>query len=116
MQHVHSTLGPWLWARLVGQLGRVSEHAGLMTAIQKLTPAQRGVLCHLLEGGTEAVIAKRIFRSRYTVHDHVRAIYQVLGVKNRVELVLMLTRSDPQIWVNGAMKGQAAALVSTREP
>lgn len=108
LQHLHSMLGPWLWERLVGQLSKLSQQPAVLGTIQRLTPAQRGVLCHLLEGGTEAEIAKRIFRSRYTVHDHVRAIYAALGVKNRLELVLKLTRADPQIRVNGAIKGQVA--------
>ena len=111
---LHQALGSWLWNRLgawkfqgdtddaAGSGGSdasdalpVSDHIkvpdSVSAAICALTPAQRAVLPHLLNGATEAEIARRIFRSRYTVHDHARAIYAALGVRNRVELVLKLT-------------------------
>lgn len=62
--------------------------------MERLTPAQRAVLPYLLEGKTEAQIGRLIYRSRYTVHDHARAIYASLGVRNRVELVLLFNRGD----------------------
>jgi DNA-binding NarL/FixJ family response regulator len=59
-----------------------------------LSDAQR-VLEYLLEGHTEPQIAEYISRSRHTVHDHTKAIYQALGVNGRVQLVLMFS-SQPR--------------------
>lgn len=57
----------------------------------KLSDAQLRVLEYLLEGHTEPQIAEYISRSRHTVHDHTKAIYQALGVNGRVQLVLMFS-------------------------
>ncbi len=59
-----------------------------MAAYEKLGETQRALLPFLVEGLSEAEIAARIFRSRHTVHDHVKKIYRLLGVSNRVELAL----------------------------
>lgn len=72
--------------------------------VERLTPAQRLVLPYLLEGKTEAEIGKLIYRSRYTVHDHARAIYATFQVRNRVELVLLFTRAG------GAIVGASAGV------
>ena len=39
---------------------------------------------------TEAEIGKRLFRSRETVHTHVRRIYATLNVRSRIELVRLV--------------------------
>lgn len=57
----------------------------------KLSDAQRVVLEHLLDGLTEPQIAERLARSRHTVHDHTKAIYQALDVNSRVQLVLLFS-------------------------
>lgn len=60
--------------------------------IKKLTSTQRIVLEHLLAGLPEKEIARRMFRSRHTVHSHVEAIYARLGFRSRVDLLTkMLT-------------------------
>lgn len=109
---IHSTISAWFWHRLGSasplqelkpeftereagnQVQGEGEHASgsnsVNAAVAALTPAQRAVLPHLLNGDTEAEIARRLFRSRYTVHDHARAIYAALGVRNRIELVLKI--------------------------
>ena len=46
----------------------------------KISDAQRAVLEQLLEGKTEPEIAESLDRSKHTVHDHTKAIYQLLGV------------------------------------
>ncbi|MFO0832206.1 MAG: helix-turn-helix transcriptional regulator [Phycisphaerales bacterium] len=58
---------------------------------KKLSEAQLKVLEYLLEGHTEPQIADFISRSRHTVHDHTKAIYQALGVNGRVQLVLLFS-------------------------
>lgn len=61
--------------------------------LAKISDAQRAVLEQLLEGKTEPEIAESLDRSKHTVHDHTKAIYQLLGVSNRVHLVLLFSLS-----------------------
>ncbi|MBL9000752.1 MAG: helix-turn-helix transcriptional regulator [Phycisphaerae bacterium] len=60
--------------------------------LSKVSTAQQRVLEFLLAGLTEPQIAERIGRSRHTVHDHTKAIYASLNVKNRVQLVLLFSQ------------------------
>lgn len=62
---------------------------------------QRQVLGHLLAGLTEPQIAKKLHRSRHTVHDHTKAIYAVCGVNNRVQLVHQFEGIDPETLIDG---------------
>lgn len=66
--------------------------AGRPDLVARLSSAQEKVLSHLLEGLTEPQIAGRIGRSRHTVHDHTKAIYAALNVRNRVQLVLEFSK------------------------
>lgn len=50
-----------------------------------LTPRQREVLHLVAEGLTNAQIARRLFLSEYTIKQHLRAAYGLLGVRNRTE-------------------------------
>ena len=52
-----------------------------------LAPREREVLTELLDGRTEASIARRLAISPHTVHAHIRSVYLKLRVHNRVELV-----------------------------
>lgn len=52
-----------------------------------LAPREREVLTELLDGRTEATIARRLSISPHTVHAHIRSVYLKLRVHNRVELV-----------------------------
>jgi DNA-binding CsgD family transcriptional regulator len=62
----------------------------VLVRIRQLSPAQRRVLPLLLEGLPEKEIAKRLFRSRHTIHDHTKAIYTDLQVRSRLELIMLL--------------------------
>jgi DNA-binding CsgD family transcriptional regulator len=95
---LHAELGPIIWNTLGAEPDRavppVDVHVRSLnpsshdSPAARLTIAQRVVLPHLLGSMNEGEIAKAICRSRYTVHDHARAIYATLGVRNRLELVL----------------------------
>jgi len=75
--------------------------------MNRVSDAQRRVLELLLAGLTEPQIAERLGRSRHTVHDHTKAIYQTLAVNNRVQLVLLFSQPAP---------AGAAALIESKNP
>ncbi len=50
-----------------------------------LSPRQREILELVVEGLSNAEIARRIFLAESTVNQHLRAAYKLLGVKNRTE-------------------------------
>ncbi|MFA6045076.1 MAG: helix-turn-helix transcriptional regulator [Phycisphaerales bacterium] len=60
--------------------------------LRQVSDAQRRVLELLLVGMTEPQIAERIGRSKHTIHDHTKALYALLGVNSRVQLVLLFSR------------------------
>jgi DNA-binding CsgD family transcriptional regulator len=54
--------------------------------LERITPAQRLIAPLLAQGLAESEIARRLGRSRHTVHDHTKAIYRAWGVGSRFEL------------------------------
>lgn len=62
---------------------------------RQLTTVQLRVLDLLMEGVGEPRIAKTLKRSRHTIHNHLRRIYQAFGVHSRQQLfALILKRGD----------------------
>lgn len=61
--------------------------AGRVLDWPRMTPRRRLVLEGLLQGESEKEIARRIGRSRHTVHRHVMWIYRAMGVSSRSELM-----------------------------
>ena len=58
----------------------------------KLTSRQQEVLRLLLQGDGEKQVARKLGISRYTVNDHVKAIYRNLGVNSRGEMMAKVLR------------------------
>jgi DNA-binding NarL/FixJ family response regulator len=58
-----------------------------------LTARQREILGLVAQGMTNAQIAKELFLSEYTIKQHLRAAYKLLGVHNRVEAARIYSRS-----------------------
>jgi len=52
-----------------------------------LSAAERRVFDHILFGLTEKQIAGRLTLSQHTVHNHIRQIYRISGVRSRAELL-----------------------------
>lgn len=52
---------------------------------ENLTSRQREILALVAQGMTNAQIAKRLYLSEFTIKQHLRAAYKLLGVKNRTE-------------------------------
>lgn len=55
-----------------------------------LTVRQREILNLVAEGRTNAQIAQELFLSEYTIKQHLRAAYKILGVKNRTEAAKLI--------------------------
>jgi DNA-binding CsgD family transcriptional regulator len=97
---LHSEVGSWLWKRVGADLARagdaepngatpgVSPTGSSADLLARLSPTQRKVLPYLLKGCTEEEIAVDLNRSKHTVHDHAKRIYDALGVKSRIDLVI----------------------------
>jgi DNA-binding CsgD family transcriptional regulator len=58
-----------------------------------LSPRRLEALRWLLLGDSEKQIALRMRVSRFTAHDHVRAIYRIVGVNSRSELMAVFLKA-----------------------
>lgn len=61
--------------------------------LSRLTEREREVLTVLAEGESNADIGRRLFLGETTVKSHVSAIFEKLGVRNRVEAALQAFRA-----------------------
>ncbi|GAA1667230.1 LuxR C-terminal-related transcriptional regulator [Kribbella yunnanensis] len=98
---VRTQSGEWLTvnaARVRGQAGLTTDIAvtiapagpaeiiPLVVAAYGLTEREQGVVQQVLSGGSTAEIARRLHLSPYTVQDHLKAIFEKVGVSSRREL------------------------------
>jgi len=51
-----------------------------------LTPRQQEIAILAAAGDANRIIAKKLELSEYTVKDHIKDIFKILGIKNRSEL------------------------------
>jgi DNA-binding NarL/FixJ family response regulator len=65
-----------------------ARDSGARRKSQLLTPAQKEVRALALEGLTNAEIAEERGTTIGTVKNHLQAVYDKLGVRNRVGLIL----------------------------
>lgn len=56
-----------------------------------LTPREQEVCLELMSGGSSVDIARRLFISPHTLHDHLKSLFEKVGVGSRGELVARLT-------------------------
>jgi len=63
-----------------------AELEPLRLALYDLTPREREVARLLIRGESNDEIARALWISRYTVKDHVKAVYAKLRVASRAEL------------------------------
>ncbi|MEJ2346149.1 MAG: LuxR C-terminal-related transcriptional regulator [Gammaproteobacteria bacterium] len=71
-----------------------SRNAGQPTPFSELTPREHEILCHLAEGQSNKVIARRLGISDGTVKLHVKAILRKLGVHSRVEAAVIAVEQE----------------------
>jgi DNA-binding CsgD family transcriptional regulator len=67
-----------------------SEIAPIIIEAYSLTPREREVVGALASGDTTSEIADRLFLSQHTVRDHIKAVFDKVGVSSRAELVAKL--------------------------
>ena len=58
-----------------------------------LSARQREILGYVVEGDSNAEIARRLFLSESTIKQHLRGAYKLLGVNNRTEAANLIRRS-----------------------
>jgi DNA-binding CsgD family transcriptional regulator len=67
-----------------------SEIAPIIIEAYSLTTREREVVGALASGDTTSEIATRLFMSQHTVRDHIKAVFDKVGVSSRAELVAKL--------------------------
>ena len=72
---------------IVIEPAKASEIAPLIVDAYELTPRETDVTRALARGLTTNEIARELHLSRYTVQDHLKAVYEKTGVASRGELV-----------------------------
>ena len=69
-----------------------SEEKDLAAKIATLTPQQYRVLCYLREGWLNKQIGYELGITEATIKAHITAIFRKLGISNRTQAVIMLSR------------------------
>ncbi len=68
-----------------GELLKVLMIEETPAGTETLTSRQREILTLVAEGLTNAQISQRLYLSEFTIKQHLRHAYKLLGVKNRIE-------------------------------
>jgi DNA-binding NarL/FixJ family response regulator len=85
-----------LTASVISDFRGLREHDGGVTPPLDVLSARERELAHLVaEGLKNRSIGQRLFISETTVRHHLTSIFSKIGVSNRVELVLLLQKSEP---------------------
>ena len=87
-----AVLAPVLARRLAGELARRRTPEGV-DGMRQLTGRERDVLGQMAEGLSNAEIAQRLYITEGTVKTHVARILQKLGVRDRLQAVVLAYRS-----------------------
>lgn len=72
---------------VVIEAAKSAEVAPIVIEAYALTARERDVLGAIARGGSTAEIAAELFLSPHTVRDHVKAVFEKLGVSSRGEMV-----------------------------
>lgn len=92
---IHTMLdgGRWVRQDFRNSLTPVdNEEKDLAAKIATLTPQQYRVLCHLREGGLNKQIGYELGITEATIKAHITAIFRKLGINNRTQAVIMLSK------------------------
>ncbi len=115
---IRDSLLPWLADLFASAAQNQSTPAALGLTLESLSRAQLTVLVHMLNGLSEAEIGERIGRSKHTVHDHVKRLYETLDVSSRVELGLKIAphRDNVEAMLAAAMVTSVFSAPSRQQP
>ena len=75
---------------VVVEPAKSSEIAPIIIEAYSLTPREREVVGALASGDTTSEIASKLFLSQHTVRDHIKTVFEKVGVSSRAELVAKL--------------------------
>jgi DNA-binding NarL/FixJ family response regulator len=99
-------------AAVVIEPAKASEVAPLVVDAYELTPREVDVTRALARGLTTNEIAGELHLSRYTVQDHLKAVYEKAGVSSRGELVAKMFADHYYDGLSTAMHGAALAVAA----
>jgi DNA-binding NarL/FixJ family response regulator len=87
-------LSPSITRKLIEEfVRRGPQQAGIPAVFESLTERELDVLRHVARGCTNAEIAKELFLSEATVKTHVGHVLQKLGLRDRVQAVVLAYES-----------------------
>ena len=72
-----------------------SSMKALPPAVIRVTPREREIIDALLVAASNRAIAERLGISEQSVKNRLTGLYKKLGVGNRVELILVLMKTNP---------------------
>jgi two-component system nitrate/nitrite response regulator NarL len=87
--HGRTVVAPELAVVLARAVQGEARPAPASNGVADLTPREQEILCHLAEGQSNKVIARRLGISEGTVKLHVKAILRKLDVHSRVEAAVI---------------------------
>lgn len=88
-----ATFGPSVIDRLVESFVRRPVPITTPTALQKLTPRERDVLLSMAKGLSNSEIGAELYLAETTVKTHAARILNKLGLRDRVQAVVMAHQS-----------------------
>jgi DNA-binding CsgD family transcriptional regulator len=106
---LHSADGTGVNAAVVIEPAKASEVAPLIVDAYELTPREVDVTRALARGLTTNEIARELHLSRYTVQDHLKAVYEKVGVSSRGELVAKMFADHYHDRLAEAVHGEVGA-------
>jgi DNA-binding NarL/FixJ family response regulator len=86
-------IAPAITKRLIAQFARAAPPSGPPAALEELTPREHEVLLLIARGLSNLEIAEELVLSEATVKTHVKRVLSKLGVRDRVQAVVLAYES-----------------------